>query len=68
MDKPPLQPPGNCDNLEGKQPEYVMVPRRELEHEHMTLLRRVQQIRAILGWKPLPTGKQTRRDKDGDDN
>lgn len=36
---------------------YVLVERKELQHEHMVLLRRIHQIRKLLGYAPLPTGK-----------
>jgi hypothetical protein len=43
------------------QADYVMVKRCDLLQEHQALLARVQQLRRILGLKPLPTGKQQHR-------
>jgi hypothetical protein len=42
---------------------YVNVPRAELEQEHTHLMGRLQQLRRLLGYTPLPTGKQLRREQ-----
>lgn len=42
-------------------PEVVTVSRRELEQEHVHLMARIQQLRRLLGFPPLPTGSQLRR-------
>lgn len=39
---------------------HVLVERRELEHEHMLLIKRLHQLRKILGYSPIVTGKQQR--------
>lgn len=43
--------------------DYVRVPRHELEQEHTHLLGRLQQLRRLLGYPPLLTGKQLRREQ-----
>lgn len=43
--------------------ETVIVSRAELEMEHTHLLGRIQQLRRLLGYQPLPTGKQVRREQ-----
>ncbi len=40
---------------------HVLVARCELEEEHRNLLQRIHQLRRLLGYPPLPTGKQQRR-------
>lgn len=47
--------PQKCDIL------YVKVTRAELEQEHSILIARVNQIRRQLGYPPLLTGKEVRR-------
>lgn len=47
----------------GARPPVIQVARTELEQEHMYLLGRVQQLRRLLGYQPLPTGKQVRRER-----
>lgn len=42
---------------------YVKIARCELELEHTHLLGRIQQLRRLLGYTPLPTGKQLRREQ-----
>ena len=44
-----------------KPPDIVQVSRKELEQEHTHLLGRLQQLRRLLGYQPLLTGKQIRR-------
>jgi len=39
----------------------VLISRKELEQEHSILIARVQQVRRLLGYSPLPTGKQKRK-------
>jgi hypothetical protein len=41
---------------------HVLVSRSQLEEEHMVLLRRVHQLRELLGYPPLPTGKKRREE------
>lgn len=48
--------------INDKPPETIQVSRRELEQEHTHLLGRLQQLRRLLGYQPLPTGKQLRRE------
>ena len=40
---------------------YVLISIDALKMEHDTLIKRVHELRAILGYKPLLTGKQVRR-------
>ena len=56
-----LQTSRKPDTMDCKPADTVQVPRAELEHEHLHLLARVQQLRRLLGYPPLPTGKQLRR-------
>lgn len=51
-----------CDTLTDAL-SYVKVSRAELEQEHTHLLGRLQQLRRLLGYTPLPTGKQLRREQ-----
>jgi hypothetical protein len=39
----------------------IIVSRRELEAEHRNLLERIHQLRRILDYPPLLTGKQQRK-------
>lgn len=48
----PLRLQDNCD--------IVIVARKDLETEHRQLLSRIQLLRRLLGYDPLPTGKQQR--------
>lgn len=41
--------------------ECVIVRRNDLMLEHQILLSRIQQLRRILNWAPLPTGKHKDR-------
>lgn len=41
--------------------ESVQVSRAELEHEHLHLLARLHQLRRLLGYPPLLTGKKLRQ-------
>ena len=45
---------------EERRQERFMVDRRELEKEHRNLLERIHQLRRLLGYPPLPTGKKQR--------
>lgn len=56
-----LQRPCEPDTINIRPPDTVLVSRRELEQEHNHLMARVQQLRRILGYPPLPTGSQRRR-------
>jgi hypothetical protein len=40
--------------------DMIVVSRNDLETEHRQLLSRIQQLRRLLGYDPLPTGKQQR--------
>lgn len=42
--------------------ERVTVDRCELEEEHRNLLQRLHQLRRLLGYPPLMTGKAKRRE------
>lgn len=54
-----LQKESKCATLENK-PLQVIVPRDDLEREHRNLMERLHQLRRLLGYPPLPTGKQIR--------
>lgn len=41
--------------------DEIVVKRADLEHEHRVLLDRIQRLRRMLGYEPLPTNKQQRR-------
>lgn len=41
--------------------ETIVIKRVDLEKEHSLLLARVQQIRQLLGWEPLPSARQQRK-------
>lgn len=43
-----------------RQQQRFMVDRCELEEEHRNLLQRIHQLRRILGYPPLMTGKKQR--------
>jgi hypothetical protein len=47
-----LQPEQNRD--------MIIISRKDLENEHRQLLSRLQYLRRLLGYAPLPTGKQQR--------
>lgn len=51
----------NACTMDGKPPDVIVVSRRELEQEHVHLMARIQQLRRLLGFPPLPTGSQLRR-------
>lgn len=46
--------------VEERRQERFMVDRCELEEEHRNLLQRIHQLRRILGYPPLMTGKKQR--------
>lgn len=54
-----LKPETNSVTL-GPEP-YVKVSRQSLETEHRQLLSRLQEVRRLLGYSPLMTGKERRR-------
>ena len=56
-----LKPCANHATMDAGPPDAIMVSRHELEGEHNQLIARVQQLRRLLGFPPLPTGKQQRR-------
>lgn len=41
--------------------DYIMISRKDLETEHRQLLSRLHQIRRLLGYPSLMTGKQQRQ-------
>lgn len=41
--------------------DYVKVSLAELEREHSLLIARIHQLRRLLGYPPLLTGKEQRR-------
>lgn len=45
-----------------RQQQRFMVDRVELEKEHSNLLERLHQLRRLLGYPPLMTGKVKRRE------
>jgi hypothetical protein len=52
-----LKLPENAATIE----PVVVVPRRSLEMEHRQLIARLQELRKLLGYPPLLTGKERRR-------
>ena len=56
-----LQTLCNPDTMDAGPPDVVLVSRKELEQEHIHLMARLQQLRRLLGFAPLPTGSQRRR-------
>lgn len=56
-----LKPCSNHVTIDAGSPDTIMVSRAELEREHGNLLARVQQLRRLLGWAPLPTSSELRR-------
>ena len=62
LDKPNLlQTLCKPDTMDVGPPETILVSRKELEQEHIHLMARLQQLRRLLGFAPLPTGSQRRR-------
>lgn len=64
MDQPVqylLQTLDKGDTIDKGPPDIVMVSRAELESEHNHLLARIHQLRKLLGYPTLMTGKQARR-------
>ncbi len=53
-----------CDTMEKQ--THVLVERRELEQEHTSLLARLHQLRRLLGYPPLMTGKMRRAVRGGE--
>lgn len=56
-----LQQEPTCCNMDAGPPEIIQVSRKELEQEHVHLMARIQQLRRLLGFPPLSTGSQLRR-------
>lgn len=56
-----LQTSREPDTMDAGPPDIILVSRTELEQEHIHLMARVQQLRRLLGFPPLPTGKQIRK-------
>lgn len=56
-----LQPDINAATMDAEPPDIIQVSRKELEQEHVHLMARVQQLRRLLGFPPLPTGRELRR-------
>lgn len=59
-----LQPDIKSDTLDVGPPSIIQVSRSELEQEHIHLMARIQQLRRLLGFPPLPTGSQLRRQRE----
>lgn len=53
LDKPAM--------IEQETPDVIPVKRADLEKEHSNLIARIHQLRRLLGYPPLPTGKQIER-------
>lgn len=53
----------NHANMEQAQADTICISRSELDREHSNLIARVQQLRRLLGYPPLPTGKEARRQR-----
>ncbi len=53
------------DTIERQAP-HVLVERCDLEKEHKNLLERLHQLRRLLGYPPLMTGKMRRAIRDGE--
>lgn len=43
-----------------KKHDTILIKRSDLENEHRQLLSRIQYLRQLLGYAPLPTGRQQR--------
>ena len=43
--------------------DIILIKRSDLENEHRQLLSRIQYLRQLLGYAPLPTGRQQRLEK-----
>ena len=56
-----LQPHENHVKIDAGPPDIIQVSRKELEQEHVHLMARIQQLRRLLGFPPLPTGSHKRR-------
>lgn len=59
-----LQRPREPVTMETGPPDIIEVSRKELEQEHIHLMARIQQLRRLLGFPPLPTGSQLRRQRE----
>jgi hypothetical protein len=46
-----------------KKHDTIIIKRSDLENEHRQLLSRIQYLRQLLGYAPLPTGRQQRLEK-----
>lgn len=53
-----------CGTMEKQ--AHVLVDRSELEQEHTNLLARLHQLRRLLGYPQLMTGKMRRAMRDGE--
>jgi hypothetical protein len=49
------------DKIDADTAETITVSRRELEEERRHLLGRLQQLHKLLGYPPIMTGKEQRR-------
>lgn len=58
--RPLLPSPQNSATMDGL---HVMVSRADLEKEHSLLVARLRLLREQLGYQPLLTGKEQRRQK-----
>lgn len=56
-----LQSTRNSATMEAAAADTVEVSRADLDKEHSLLLARIHQIRRLLGYPPLMTGKEIER-------
>lgn len=58
-----LKSADKCDMIQADYQQRFVVDRSELEEEHRNLLQRIHQLRRLLGYPPIMTGKK-RRDQE----
>lgn len=56
-----LQSANECAKIDLQATDTISVSRAELDKEHSLLIARLHQLRRLLGYPPLPTGKEARR-------
>lgn len=56
-----LNPTANHATMDAGPPDIIVVSRSELESEHNHLLARLHQVRRLLNYPVLMTGKQMRK-------
>lgn len=56
-----LQNPNNSATIQADDTDTVQVSRADLEKEHSLLLARIHQLRRLLKYPPLLTGKELER-------